>query len=480
MKRHLFQFISISFFILATSCKPKQSSNDQESEKPNIIFILIDDMSVADLGCYGNDFHETPNIDSLAKKGVKFTNAYAASPVCSPTRASILTGKYPVTVGITDWITGKPSWENEPLIAPEFAFELADEETTIAEKLKQNDYQTASFGKWHLGGEESLPTHHGFDTNVAGNEAGLPPSYFYPYTEGDFVLPDLHKNGEPGEFLTDRLTSEAMNWIKENPEKPFFLYLSYFTVHIWLETKPELKEKYQQKQAEGDFKSYTNPVYAGMIETLDKNVGYIIDELEALNILENTLIIFYSDNGGLHKDESENTPATDNGIYREGKGHLYEGGIREPLIFYWKNKLQKGVISDAIVTSTDFYPTILDFCGVDYSATETEGISFYSHLKHDSATARRNIYWHYPHYSYQLGKPGGAVRAGDFKLIQFYEDSSIELYNLAEDPGETKNIAEENPEKTAQLQNALKNWLKDVNAKMPEKNPNFKSTKLEE
>ena len=449
MKGLLFQFLSISIFILATSCKPRHLSKDQKKDKPNIIFILV-------------------------------TNAYAAAPVCSPTRASILTGNYPATVGITDWITGKPSWENESLIAPEFSFELAHEDTTIAEKLKQHGYRTTSIGKWHLGGEGSLPTDHGFDTNVAGNEAGLPPSYFYPYTKGDFVLPDLHENGEPGEFLTDRITSEAMNWIKENPDEPFFLYLSYFTVHIWLETKPELKVKYQKKQEERNHKSYSNPVYAGMIETLDKNIGYIINELETMNILENTLIIFYSDNGGLHKDESENTPATDNGIYREGKGHLYEGGIREPLIFYWKGKLRKGIISDAIVTSTDFYPTILDFCGVAYSARETEGISLFTHLKHDSALAPRSIYWHYPHYSYQLGKPAGAVRSDDFKLIQFYEDSSIELYNLKEDPGETRNIAKENPEKAAKLQNNLNQWLREVNAKMPEKNPNFKPVKLEE
>ena len=449
-----------------TTPNEKKTSN----EKPNIIFILIDDMSIADLGCYGNDFHETPHIDSLAAQGVKFTNAYASSPVCSPTRASILTGKYPASVHITDWIPGKPSWVSESLLAPDFLHELPQEETTIAEMLKQNGYKTASFGKWHLGDEGSFPQDHGFDLNVAGNESGLPPSYFYPYIDGDFVLPDLHTGGEEGEFLTDRLTQEAMKWVIENKDTSFFLYLPYFTVHIWLETKPELKEKYLEKAQNGTFESLTNPVYAGMVETLDHNIGYIMNTLAEQNLDENTLIVFYSDNGGLHKDESENTPATDNGIFREGKGHLYEGGIRVPLMFYMKNTL-KGKTSDEVVTSTDFMPTIAELVGVD--APENEGLSLLPHVLEDESLQERNIYWHYPHYSYQMGEPSGAVRAGKYKLIEFFDDGSTELYDLENDPRETRNLSDSLPETQKDLLNQLKNWQKEVNAEMPTTNPDY-------
>jgi arylsulfatase A-like enzyme len=468
MKTFLNIYVSIAILILVTSCNSKDSTNRQEHKKPNIIFILIDDMSIADLGCYGNDYHETPNIDMLANEGVKFTNAYASAPVCSPTRASILTGKYPASVHITDWITGKPSWQSEALLAPDFLHQLPLEETTIAEMLKENGYTTASFGKWHLGDEGSFPQDHGFDTNVAGNEAGLPPSYFYPYIDGDFVLPDLHTGGEEGEFLTDRLTREAMNWAIAKKDSSFFLYLPYFTVHIWLETKTELKEKYIEKAQADSFKSLTNPVYAGMVETLDHNIGNIINTLEENDLDENTLIIFYSDNGGLHKDESENTPATDNGIFREGKGHLYEGGIRVPLMFYWKNTL-KPTISDEVVTSTDFMPTLAEFTGT--KSPENEGVSLYQHLTEGSPLDERNIYWHYPHYSYQLGQPSGAIRAGNYKLIEFFEDGSTELYDLENDPGESKNLADSLPE--IDLLEQLHQWQTEAGAEMPTANPDY-------
>jgi len=471
MKRLHFYFLWI-LLISFTGCKNKstEKQTNKEHKKPNIIFILIDDMSIADLGCYGNDFHETPNIDMLAAQGVKFTNAYASAPVCSPTRASILTGKYPTSVHLTDWITGKPSWQSEALLAPGFLHELPHEEITIAEMLKEKGYTTASFGKWHLGDEGSFPQDHGFDTNVAGNESGLPPSYFYPYIKDDFVLPDLHTGGEEGEFLTDRLTAEAMNWVIENKDSAFFLYLSYFTVHIWLETKPELKEKYLDKAKNGTFKSLTNPVYAGMVESLDENIGYITNILDENNLDENTLVIFYSDNGGLHKDESENTPATDNGIYREGKGHLYEGGIRVPLMFYWKNVIDSRT-SDGVVTSTDFMPTIAEL--IDAEPPENEGISLYTHLFEGSPLEDRSIYWHYPHYSYQLGQPSGAVRAGYYKLIEFFEDGSTELYDLKNDPGESRNLSDSLPEIQKDLLNQLHAWQKQVNAEMPTVNPDY-------
>jgi arylsulfatase A-like enzyme len=453
-------------------CENDVSKKRGEHTNPNVLLILIDDMGIADLGCYGNDFHETPNIDSMAANGIQFMNAYASSPVCSPTRASLLTGKYPSTLNITDWITGKPSWPTEKLKAPEFLHQLPKEEVTIAEHFAENGYKTASFGKWHLGGEGSLPTDHGFDTNVAGNHAGLPPSYFYPYEHGDFILPDLNKNGQPGEFLTDRLTDEATNWIIENENQPFFMYLSYFTVHVWLETKSELKEKYIQKANEKHFKSFTNPVYAGMIETLDKNVGKIMDSLSMNNLLENTLIVFYSDNGGLHKDESENTPATHNGIYREGKGHLYEGGIREPLIFFWKDHIEPHQKTQAVFTTVDIFPTLTELCKLESSATE--GISFADHILSNDSINERSVFWHYPHYSYQEGEPSGAIREGNYKLIEFFEDNRVELYDLSIDPSETRNLADQYPEIAKILLDKLHNWQMKTDAQMPVNNPNYK------
>jgi len=451
-------------------------SNSRELNRkfttPNIILILVDDMGVADLGCYGNDFHETPNIDQLAASGVQFINAYASSPVCSPTRASILTGKYPASLNLTEWIPGKPSEPSEKLIAPEFRHSLPDNELTLAEFLKGKGYQTASFGKWHLGGAGSLPTDHGFDVNVAGNQAGLPPSYFYPYRKDDFVLPDLNTGGTKDEFLTDRLTKEAMNWLTEHKEKPFFMYLSYFTVHIWLETKQALKEKYLQKAEEGDYQSLTNPVYAGMIETLDHNVGKIMNTLRQHNLLNNTIVVFYSDNGGLHKKESENTPATNNGIYREGKGHLYEGGIREPLIFFGRNRIKEGEKSDAVITTVDIMPTIIDLGGFEVPASD--GKSFANHLLTNDAIEEKPIFWHYPHYSYQGGTPSGAIRLGDYKLIEFFEDNSVELYNIENDPREKYNLATEKVALKDIMLKKLHQWQKDVNAQMPVINPGFR------
>ena len=465
MRNTFFQAITFLLVLPVVSCNTMHASDENNDAAPNIIFILVDDMGIADLGCYGNDFHETPHIDKLADEGIQFINAYASSPVCSPTRASLLTGKNPASLNLTDWIPGKPSWPSEKLMAPEFRHQLPADELTIAEYLKEKGYQTASFGKWHLGGEGSLPTNHGFDINVAGNHAGLPPSYFYPYTKDDFVLPDLNTGGTKGEFLTDRLTDEAMNWVSENKEEPFFLYLPYFTVHIWLETKPELKAKYIEKARQGNYRSLTNPVYAGMVETLDHNVGKIIKTLKDQNLLENTIVVFYSDNGGLHKDESENTPATDNGIYREGKGHLYEGGIREPLIFFQKNRISEGRKSEAVVTTEDIMPTLIDLC--NFEVPPAEGKSFASHLLANEPVETRPVYWHYPHYSYQGGQPSGAIREGDYKLIEFFESNAVELYNLKSDPGEKTNLAADNVAVKNRLLNKLHQWQKDVNAQMP-------------
>jgi arylsulfatase A len=455
--------------LFATGCTISPKNESEKQIQPNILFILTDDLGIHDLGSYGNDYHETPHLDLLAVQGVRFTQAYASSPVCSPTRASILTGKNPAELHLTDWIPGKPSWPNEKLLAPEFNHHLPSDETTIATLLKNLGYHTASFGKWHLGDEGSFPTDHGFDINIAGNHAGLPPSYFYPYIKDDFVLPDLSTGGVEGEFLTDRLTDEALKWVKEKKNENFFLFLSYFTPHIWLETKPELLEKYAQKAKSGIFNASIDPVYAGMIETLDDNIGKIMDFLNKEGLSENTIVIFYSDNGGVNRDIGLD-PITDNGIFREGKGHLYEGGIRVPLIIHWKDKIEPR-ISDVLFTSMDFVPTFGDMTGQEWETRE--GVSFYKYLVQHNEPKRDAIFFHYPHYSYQLSTPSGAIRSGDYKLIEFFEDNALELYNLKTDPSESNNLGNTMQPLRDSLKNELHQWRSEVNAAMPTPNPAF-------
>ncbi len=458
--------------VLAAGCAIFPEKEAEEQIVPNILFILTDDLGINDLGSYGNDYHETPHLDSLASEGVRFTQAYTSSPVCSPTRASILTGKNPAELHLTDWIPGKPSRPSEKLLAPGFNHHLPLDETTLATLLKKLGYHTASFGKWHLGGENSLPTDHGFDVNMAGNHAGLPPSYFYPYIKDDFVLPDLSTGGKEGEFLTDRLTDEALQWIKEKKNEQFFMFLSYFTPHIWLETKPELLEKYTQKAESGEFEASVDPVYAGMIETLDHNIGKIMSFLQKEGLLENTVVVFYSDNGGVNRDLGLD-PITDNGIFREGKGHLYEGGIRVPLILYWKNKIEPR-ISDVPFTSMDFMPTFGEMTGQQWETRE--GISFHRYLTQNTKPERNAMFFHYPHYSYQLSTPSGAIRSGDFKLIEFFEDFSVELYNIQEDPSESNNLESTMQTLRDSLKSELHQWREEVNAAMPVPNPDFEAT----
>ncbi|MFW6351428.1 MAG: sulfatase [Bacteroidota bacterium] len=465
-KKQLFISVPILF---ATSCGISPQNESEEQIMPNILFILTDDLGIHDLGVYGNDFHETPHLDSLANYGVRFTQAYAASPVCSPTRASILTGKNPAELHLTDWIPGKPSWSSEKLLAPEFNHELPSDEKTIASMLKEIGYHTASFGKWHLGDTTSLPTDHGFDINVAGSHSGLPPSYFYPYIKEDFILPDLSTGGVEGEFLTDRLTDEALEWIQEKKDDPFFMFLSYFTPHIWLETKPELLEKYTVKAQYADFNASIDPVYAGMIETLDNNIGKIMEFLQYEDLLENTIVVFYSDNGGVNRDLGLD-PITDNGIFREGKGHLYEGGIRVPLIIYWKDQIEART-SDVPFISMDFVPTFGAMTGNNWDSGE--GISFYDYLTQNIVPERNAMHFHYPHYSYQLSTPSGAIRSGDYKLIEFFEDFSTELYHIQKDPAESDDLSKIMPALRDSLQNKLHKWRDEVNAAMPVPNPDY-------
>jgi arylsulfatase A-like enzyme len=428
-------------------------------------------MGWKDLGCYGSAFHETPNCDKLAAQGMRFTNGYAACPVCSPTRASIMTGKYPARLRITDWLPGRPDRPDQKLRRAQLRQFLPLEEKTIAAALKPLGYTSASIGKWHLGGKPYYPEKHGFDVNVGGTERGSPPTYFFPYKNKAFSIPGLEE-GKEGEYLTDRLTTEAETFIEKNKDKPFFLYLAHHGVHIPLQAKKELIAKYQAKARPGQ--EQNNPVYAAMVESVDDSVGRIMKKLEEVKIADRTVVFFMSDNGGLSVKEGPHTPATSNAPLRAGKGYLYEGGIREPMIVKWPGTVRAGGVCEAPVSSVDFYPTILEMAG---SKADVDGVSIVPLLKQSGELKREAIYWHYPHYSNQGGKPGGAVRKGDLKLIEFYEDGKLELYNLKEDLGEKNDLAAKMLDQAKELHQILKDWRKAVDAQMPTPNPDYKPAK---
>jgi arylsulfatase A-like enzyme len=469
-----------------------------EAAKPNVIFILLDDYGYTDLGCYGSKYYLTPNIDRLAKQGVRFMDAYAACPVSSPTRASIMTGKYPVNTGITDWIPGRQASNSgsatDKLIALPFNLQLELNEITIAEVLKKNGYKTMISGKWHLGEtEEYWPENQGFDVNKGGFSKGAPVKnnvangYFSPY--GNPRLED----GPAGEYLTDRQTDEAITFITNNKDKPFYLYLSYYAVHNPMQGKEKLIEYFTHRadslglskqeaftrdkawilpSMSNNFKEriiQSNPVYAAMIFSVDENIGKLLAKLEDLRLDKNTIIIFTSDNGGL--STSEGSP-TCNAPLRAGKGWLYEGGIRVPLIVRYPSKGKPGTEINTPVSSIDFYSTILEMTGSVAEGVKTDGLSFVSLFKQDKIK-ERPLFWHYPHYSNQGVEPGSAVRLGNFKLIDNFQSGKQELYDLEKDLSETNDISASNPEKTKELYNLLKDWRTKTGAKMMIPNENY-------
>jgi arylsulfatase A-like enzyme len=497
MKRS--DFLIPSFLILMlfgfNSCTEK-GRTDGNKQQPNFVFFLVDDLGWTDLGCYGSTFYETPNIDQLAAEGMRFTDAYAACPVCSPTRASIMTGKYPARINLTDWIPGRQFYTGpqacDKLIPQPFAQQMEMEEVTIAEALKRAGYQTFFAGKWHLG-EDSLywPENQGFDANFGGWGKGWPKGgYFSPYEN-----PRL-QDGPEGEHLTDRITSESIRFLEEVRDRPFFLYLSFYAVHTPLQAKERLREKYKGKAdslgltdkqqlamekewikkapPKGEFVEriiQAHPVYGGMVETLDRNIGRIMEKLESLGLEENTIVIFTSDNGGL--STAEGSP-TSNLPLRAGKGWLYEGGIREPAIIKWPGKTLPGSVSNLPVTSTDYYPTILEMAGLSLMPEQhVDGKSLVPLIQNETKWPERPLFWHYPHYSNQGGKPGAAVRLGPYKLIEFFEEGNFELYDLAADIGESKDLSDSMPEKAAELKKLLKEWQKEVDAGMMDPNPGF-------
>lgn len=472
--------------------------NKVEKTRPNVIFILLDDFGYTDLGCYGSKFYETPNIDRLASQSVKFTDAYAACPVCSPTRASIMTGKYPVKTGITDWIPGRQASNSgsptDKLIALPFKLELDLNEVTIAEFLQKNGYRTMISGKWHLGETpEFWPENQGFDVNKGGFSKGSPVKnnisngYFSPY--GNPRLED----GPVGEYLTDRQTDEAIRFIENTNNKPFYLYLSYYAVHNPMQGKEELVKRFAakadsmgltkiqpftrekewiKKSMSDNFKEriiQSNPVYAAMIYSVDENLGKLFKKLEELNLDKNTIIFFTSDNGGLAT--SEGSP-TCNTPLRAGKGWLYEGGIRVPLIVKVPGKTKPGTIVKTPVSSIDFFQTIVEMTGSVSGDIQTDGISFVPLLSKD-VMKERPLFWHYPHYSNQGVEPGSAVRMGRYKLIDNFEKGRQELYDLENDLSEENDISAANPKKTKELFDLLNEWRTKTGAKTMIPNPNW-------
>ena len=463
--------------------------------QPNIILILIDDMGWRDLGCYGSTFYETPNLDRLAADGMLFTDAYAACPVCSPTRASLMTGKYPATLGITDWIdwAGAIHPARGKLIDVPYLKELPLTEETIATTLRKGGYATWHVGKWHLGDHGHHPEDHGFDRNIGGCKLGspVPGDYFSPY-----AVPGL-ADAPDGEYLTDRLTDEAIRLIADHDyTQPFFLNFWHYAVHTPIQAKQAEIDKYVAKAkalgldliepfAEGDFfptehKKHlhiqrrllqSDPVYAAMVENLDWNIGRLLESLAKQGIADNTVVIFTSDNGGLAT--AEGSP-TCNAPLAEGKGWMYEGGTREPLLIKWPGVIKPGSRCEVPVTSPDFYPTLLAMAGLPLpQPAAIEGVDFTALLQGAAALDRAAIFWHYPHYGNQGGTPGSAVRSGDYKLIEFFEEARLELYNLRTDLSEEHNLVAEEPQITAQLHHLLRDWRAAVEAKLPAPNPDY-------
>jgi arylsulfatase A-like enzyme len=425
--------------------------------KPNILLILADDLGWTDGGCFGSKFYETPHIDRLATQGMRFTDSYSACTVCSPSRAALLAGQYPARLHLTDYIPGKVPTKAK-LSVPDWTQHLLLEVPNLAKTLKSAGYATASIGKWHLGEDAFWPEKQGFDLNIAGYDHGHPPTYFSPYK-----IPTL-TDGPPGEFLSERLTSEAIQFIEENKDRPFFVYLPHYAVHHPVMAKPEVIAKYKSKV---DPKApHKRPEYAGLIESVDDSVGRLLAKLDELKLSENTIVIFTSDNGGL-------ASVTTNLSLRGGKGTAYEGGVRVPLIIKWPGVTKPGSVCHEPVIGVDFYPTLLAMAGVPVPPGVLDGENIEPLLRQSGSMKRDAIYWHYPHYHTCGATPYGAIREGDFRLVEFYEDNHVELYNLKDDIGETKDLAATLPEKTAALRQKLHDWRQSVDAQMPTPNPNY-------
>lgn len=423
-------------------------------ERPNIVLIFADDLGVHDLHCYGRDDHATPNLDRLASSGSRFTSAYCASPICSASRAGLMTGKHPARLHLTTYLPGRPDAASQKLLNPRIETSLIPGEPTLAELLKRAGYATGLFGKWHLGGGAASPKNRGFDV------------VFEPAGNGDPAA-----TGGKNEFL---ITDKAIEFIQTPREQPFFCYVPHHSPHIQLKETPE-------KVAANA--GAWNPLYAATIASLDESVGRLLAAIEASPAADNTIVIFTSDNGGLHVPEVHTEPVTHNGPYRAGKGYVYEGGLRIPLIIRWPKSWASGRQVDAPVSLLDLLPTLLEAANVDAGRAvgPLDGQSIAGLLSPDEAAFRaaeqaaqkRTFYWHLPHYTNQGSRPAGALRRGDLKLVEHFENDAVELYDLAADLGEKKNLAEQRSAEASQLHSALAAWRKQIAAQLPEPNPDW-------
>ncbi len=456
-------YINIAFLLFFTTFLLINCSSENKVNQPNFVFILADDLGYSQIGCNGSSYYKTPNIDQLAEEGMRFTNAYAACPVCSPTRASIMTGKYPARLHLTDFIAGNNK-DNYPLSQPNWQKYLPLEEITFAEILKESGYNTALFGKWHLSQDKMPPKSLPFNPDKQGfNES------FVTYKpSGSMIQP--WQEAENDAHNVDTITTLALDFLVRNKSNPFFLFVSHNTIHDPLKEKEETIQKYKNlKESE---EPENHPIVAAMIERLDNSCGEIFNKLDELGLNENTIVIFFGDNGGRDK-HAKQTP------FRAGKGWLYEGGIREPLIVKWKNEIKAGTVSEALISSVDFLPTFLEVTGNTNIPKNIDGKSFLPVLKNNQIENHNNVFWHYPHYHGGSGMiPAGAVRSGNFKLIEWYEPkllnsgNCVELFDLSKDQGETTNLSEQLPEKAAELKELLNNWRIEVDAQMPTINKN--------
>ena len=463
---------TLLFFAVVTilPASAQTLSADQAKPRPNVVFLLADDLGWTGLGCFGSDFYETPHLDRLAATGMRFTNAYSACTVCSPTRAAVMTGMYPARLHLTDFIAG----QNRPwakLRIPDWTKYLEHRYVTIAEALHDAGYATAQVGKWHLaprGGDAADydPIRHGFDVQI-----------FKPKEAKGYYLPDgFNANGESGsDYLTDYLTDQAVAFIDRAKEKPFFLYFAYHTPHTPIQGRADLVERFQRKVRPDAV--HNNPVYAAMVHSLDQSVGRILQRLQRHGIADRTVVVFTSDNGGLTERYGKHDGFTENLPLRRGKGSAYEGGVRVPAIVRWPGVTPPGAVCDEPIVSIDYYPTILEItatCGDEGHNASIDGVSMVPVLEDPDATLGRDaVYWHYPHYHAGGDSPYSAIRAGPWRLVEFHEDGRVELYNLKSDLGESTNLAETMPEKAKPLRGRLHAWREQIGAQMPTGNPDY-------
>lgn len=461
----------LSSTIVLTALSAAISATDA-TEKPNVILIIADDLGWTDLGCFGSKYYQTPNVDRLCREGIKFTSVYTCGPNCAPTRACLMSGLYSPRHGIYTVQTGaRGKEEHRKMIPVENKVTLDPSYVTLGEAIQAAGYVTAHAGKWHLGAAgEAGPKEQGFDFNIGGNHTGSPKGgYFSPYKNPE--LPD----GPQGENLTDRLSAEIDGFIRGHKDRPFFVYLPYYAVHTPIQAKSDLTAKYAKREPHGGHK---NPKYAAMIETMDTGIGRILDTLDELDLTKKTVVLFSSDNGGVGGYAAAGVKGageiTDQAPLRGGKGMLYEGGVRVPLIVRWPGVVRPGSQSSEPLISVDFYPTLAEIVGAD-TPDPSDGVSFTPLLKDPSTTLDRDgLFWHFPGYLQASGKlgtwrttPGGGILRGNWKLLEFFEDGRLELYNLADDIGQKKNLAATNTAMRDELHGRLLEWRKAVDAPMP-------------